>query len=161
MFQLVLFPALLFIDRNAPYYVYIASMFLFIGLSFFFKEIYEFLIRMFRQVTIKKLFTIYYLLFILIGLFGMDKIFLDDCFLIQFPWKNEKKMALSKLADRLDIMIGEGKLGKGAKVPLLAEEDTRDVWFVIDSDILQLFIQTEGAENYTFSYKEGLLEVEK
>ncbi|MGB6881996.1 MAG: hypothetical protein WBD86_01715, partial [Microgenomates group bacterium] len=161
-FAMFLAPALLFVDRNAPYYAYIPSMFLFIALSLIFKEVYEFLIRIFRKTTTKKTFTIYYSLFILIGLFGMNKFFLDDCFLIQFPWKNQKKILLSKLTNRLDIIMEEGKLDNGDRISLLVEEDTEEMRFIINSNVLQLFMQTKGAENYTFSYsEEGMLEVRK
>jgi hypothetical protein len=161
-FAMLLAPALLFVDRNAPYYVYIPSIFLFMALSFIFKEVYEYLIRIFRKTTAKKIFTIYYSLFILIGLFGMNKFFLDDCFLIQFPWKNQKKILLSKLTNRLDIIMEEGKLGNGDRIPLLAEEDTEEMRYIINSNVLQLFMQASGAEDYTFSYSEGgALEVRK
>ncbi len=161
-FTMFLAPALLFVDRNAPYYVYIPSMFLFIALSLMFKEVYEDLIRLFRKTAIKKTFTIYYSLFILIGLFGMNTFFLDDCFLIQFPWKNQKKILLSKLTNRLDIIMEEGRLGNGDRIPLLAEENTEEMKFIINANVLQLFMQAKGAEDYAFSYsEEGTLEVRK
>ncbi len=161
-FAIFLAPALLFVDRNAPYYAYIPSMFLFIALSLIFKEGHTFFIRIFRNKAVKRTFTIYYFLFILIGLFGMNKVFLDDCYLIQFPWKNQKKIILSKLTSRLDIMVEEGTLNSGDRIPLLTEEDTGAMWSIINSNILQLFMQAKGAEDYTFYYSEGgTLEVRK
>jgi hypothetical protein len=92
----------------------------------------------------------------------MNTFFLDDCFLIQFPWKNQKKILLSKLTNRLDIIMEEGRLDNGDRIPLLAEENTEEMKFIISANVLQLFMQAKGAEDYAFSYsEEGMLEVRK
>lgn len=157
-------PPLLFEGRQAPYYSYIASLFLFIGFFVFLKEIYSFLRGFFKKKSfLTKVFTIYFVLFIAYGVFGIDKFLLDNCFLIQFPWENRRKTALSYLTKRLDKLFDTGQIQEDTEVKLEEKENIPEVRFIIGSNVLHLFLSSKGKQDYRFSYngKEKSLIVDK
>jgi hypothetical protein len=148
-------PPLLFGGRQAPYYSYIASLFLFIGFFVFLKEIYSFLRRFFKKKSfLVKVFTIYFVLFVAYGIFGVDKFLLDNCFLIQFPWENRRKTTLSYLTKRLDKLFDAGEIQEDTKIRLEEKEAIPEIRFIINSNVFHLFLNRKGKQDYRFSYNE-------
>jgi len=148
-------PPLLFGGRQAPYYSYIASLFLFIGFFVFLKEIYSFLRRFFKKKSfLVKVFTIYFVLFVAYGIFGVDKFLLDNCFLIQFPWENRRKTTFSYLTKRLDKLFDAGEIQEDTKIRLEEKEAIPEIRFIINSNVFHLFLNRKGKQDYRFSYNE-------
>jgi len=148
-------PPLLFEGRQAPYYFYIPSLFLFIGFFVFLKEIYFSLRGLFKKKSfLTKAFTIYFVLFVACGIFGVDKFLLDNCFLIQFPWGNRRKTTLSYLTKRLDKLFDAGKIQEDTEVKLEEKEAIPEITFIINSNVLHLFLSSKGKQDYRFSYNE-------
>ena len=157
-------PPLLFEGRQAPYYFYIPSLFLFIGFFVFLKEIYFSLRRFFKKKSfLVKAFSIYFVLFIAYGIFGVDKFLLDNCFLIQFPRENRRKTTLSYLTKRLDKLFDTGQIQEDAEVKLEEKEAISEIRFIVNSNVLHLFLSSKGKQDYKFSYneKEKFLVVDK
>lgn len=100
-FLVLIFPALLFIDRTAPYYIYTPGLLLFTGLT----KIFEDLFSVFSNYYLKAAILIFCLFFI----FDVDIKLRDNCFLIVSPWpKLEKTEFLSLISSVKDFENGVG-----------------------------------------------------
>jgi hypothetical protein len=164
-YLLFLGPALLFESRQAPYYNYIGSFFLFVGVMLVLIEIYQFILYALKRLQVPKIWfrigTIYYLLIILIGVFQVNNFFMDNCFLIQYPWENSKRVVVQRITSQIDKLIREGRLDYGTTVILTDEENTEEAKFIIGSGVLQLFLTSPNARNYYFELHDSELKVVK
>lgn len=88
IFLMFLGPALLFNARQAPYYLYIPSFFLFIAFSILFNRL-----KLFSRNRIIGIFLVIFLLF---EVFNVDKNMMDSCFLIQYPQKKVVEYEIQK-----------------------------------------------------------------
>lgn len=137
-------PALLFEKRASYYYSYIATFFLFIGLTFLLTELSN-SIKIYlkeRPKIWEKIANIYFILFLVIGVFKANKLLMDNCFLIQYPWKNENKRQLIKVAARIEDLIDEEKVERGSEIILKKDEITPEMELVYEGQLLPLFMES-------------------
>lgn len=137
-------PALLFEKRVSYYYSYIATFFLFIGLTFFLDEAHSVVKNLLknRPKFWLKIFNIYLVLFLTIAVFRVDKALMDNCFLIQYPWKNEHKTLITRIAARIEELIGKGVIEEGTEIALANDEATPEMELVYEGQLLPLFMES-------------------
>jgi len=143
---LFLIPPSLFANRISNYYTYIPSFFLFFALALIFWEFSK------LKVFSNKLVVVLSIFIVALGIFGAGKLFMDNCFLIQFPWKKEYKGAFLSLAKRIDQMTLDGKLIAGSEIRLSEREITSDMEELYDTGTLHLFMKEKQAQNFRFIY---------
>ncbi|KKQ96278.1 hypothetical protein A3E15_03190 [Candidatus Woesebacteria bacterium RIFCSPHIGHO2_12_FULL_42_9] len=164
-FFIFLGPALLFEGRVSPYYSYIATFFLFIGLTFFLSEIHTSLTNILnkRPKIWLKIFNVYFVLFLLIGVFGMNKLFMDNCFLIQYTWKNELKERVTGVTKKIEEVSQYREIKRGTEIGLEEAEMDEDMKFIYESETLQLFLRSERLKGFKYKFIEdrSLLLVEE
>lgn len=143
---LFLIPPSLFANRISNYYTYIPSFFLFFAFALIFFELSK--LKSFSN----KLVVVLSIFIMAIGIFGLGKLFMDNCFLIQFPWKKEHKATFLSLAKRIDQMTLAGKLTPGSEIRLSQRETTSDMEELYDTGMLHLFMLEKQAQNFRFVY---------
>jgi hypothetical protein len=146
-YVLLVAPPSFFSARSSNYYVYIPSVFFFAFLFLVFYEIYLILKKYYDGRGIgSKLLKVYSLLGILVGIFGVNRIVMDNCFLIQFPWQKPSKAVFLSLVDKIDNKLMKGELKNGNTIILSADETT------LELDGLSPFLKSEKAKNINLKY---------
>jgi len=147
-------PALLFEKRVSNYYSYIATFFLFMGLTFFIEEAHSLvkdLLKNKPKIWLN-IFNVYLVLFLALAVFKVDKILMDNCFLIQYPWKNEHKILTKKIAARLEPLISQGEIKAGSEITLAEDELTPEMELVYESNTISYFMENPEARNFRLIY---------
>jgi hypothetical protein len=156
-FFIFLGPALLFEKRGAYYYVYIATFFLFIGLTLLLEKIYASAAAFLKNKPRiwMKIFTVYFVLILLLGIFKLDKLFLDNCFLVQYPWENNNKQIVLRLVGKIEEQIKQGTLKKGSEIVLSRDELTPETELVYESNSLPMFMRNNEGKGLKLSFDKG------
>ena len=154
-FVAFLFPALLFTDRVAPYYLYYPLIFFLAAIARIFSGFFN----------RRKLFAVgnmIVLLFLFIFLFycvGVQKYFLDNCFLSLFPWKNAKKQNLASVSSRINSSL-EVNGDFPIIIPLTSEEQD-SLLDVLDGQVLFLFLDKDLTQRIQYKYESGSIVLDK
>lgn len=139
-YLLMIFPALLFSGRSASYYNYIPSVFLLAGFGVIIEKI----------IPKTKILLVVLIIFFGFGLFGLNTKLMENCFLIQYPWKSSRKEALLGLASKINSMAASGALKSGHEIKVSHEEvDQGDA---ADSETFKLFLDSGAAQNFNYSF---------
>ncbi len=144
-----------FLDHKiAPYYAYTPSIFLYILLFVLFSEIYQAISPAFKKnrKIIFKAVNVYFVLVIALGIFRLDKFFLDNCFLTQFPWPNPHHVALNSITAKINKLFSQGQISDGQKIKLEEKEVTHEMTYFFGADALYLFLDNKEAKNFSFQY---------
>jgi len=155
-YLLLLSPALFFEGKIASYYGYTPSFFLFMLLAILFTGVHSFLSqRLKKKGVLLKIFNIYFVIFVLLGIFNSDKFLMDNCFLIHYPWSNPHRVALNSLSQKLDKMLQEGKIEEGVTIKLEEKEITHEMEYLFGTNALYLFLKEPTARDFTFVFDEA------
>ncbi|OGM15573.1 hypothetical protein A2985_01945 [Candidatus Woesebacteria bacterium RIFCSPLOWO2_01_FULL_43_11] len=158
-------PSLLFEKRVSNYYVYIAAFFLFMGLTFLLFEVHSAVkSRLMKRPKVwLKIFNIYFILILAIGVFKLNKLFMDNCFLIQYTWKNELKGKVIGVTKKIEEVSQNREITRGSEIGLEEAEMGEDMKFVYESETLQLFLRSERLKGFKYKFIEekGVLLVEE
>lgn len=149
----LLSPPSFFERKIASYYAYIPSIFLYFLFFVLSREIFLFFKR--RKLS-GKLFNIYLVLIILLGVFKIDKFLMDNCFLTLMPWENPHKNALFKITAKIEEKFKEGGVKEGDEIFLSQEEATHEMKYLFTTNGLYLFLVPEEAIDYQFVYNEKM-----
>ena len=79
---------------------------------------------------------------------------MDDCFLIQVPWKNEKKESVNQVAERIDKLSSANGLTTGAEIFIGDIKEKDDVINLVSMDILHLFVDDKDAYSLRYNYNQ-------
>lgn len=127
-YLLLIAPPSFFSARSSNYYVYIPSVFFYLFLFSVFYEIYLILKKYYDGRGIgAKILKVYSIIGILVGIFGVNKIIMDNCFLIQFPWQKPQKAVFLSLVDKIDEKLIGGELKNGDTFVLNDEESALEL----------------------------------
>jgi hypothetical protein len=77
---------------------------------------------------------------------------MDNCFLIQFPWKNEHKENLYRITGRIGEQIRKEEGEKGEEIRLTDRGLTPEMEFIFETGVLHLFFSEKEAESMRFIY---------
>jgi len=154
-YLLFLLPPSLFTNRISNYYTYIPSFFLFMGIAQVFWELAR------RKIFSNKFAVGVVILVITIYIFGVNKLLMDNCFLIQVPWQKPYTSAFYALRNNLNRLWISGELTIGKEIMIKEEEKSLDMQALYETGALQLFINDKEARNLSFIYNKdrGTLEV--
>ncbi len=153
---ILLSPALLLVTRNAHYYNYLPSIFLLIAIYVLINNIFTKLVLV-SKGHVRKVLMVYTILIVLIGIFGIDKFLLDNCFLIQNPWGSERKLATKQLVSDLEMKLEEGGLKQGEIIKLNNTEHLEDL---LDSGVIHLLLNSKY-RNLRFIYLKDSSELKR
>lgn len=154
-YLILIAPAAFFERKIALYYAYIPSIFLYLAFFVFLADIYSLGRKIFEnRRRVLKIYTIYFGLIVLLGIFRLNKFFMDNCFLIQFPWENPHRVALDSLSEKLNKLFKEGKINEWAEIKLTEDEATHEMKSLFTTNALYLFLEDKNSVNYTFVYNE-------
>ncbi|HJX58973.1 MAG TPA: hypothetical protein VJ481_00250 [Patescibacteria group bacterium] len=147
-YLLLLSPVLLFADRRTFYYAYIPAFFLFFGLTILVKNIYWPLIV--RLKTAPKPFTkvlnILVILFFLLTVFRLEQLFMDNCFLIQFPWQKPQKATYLSMLKKIDTKFELGQLKEG-DLYILSDEE-----LALELEVVSPLLESKEASAFSLRY---------
>jgi len=146
---LFLIPPSLFANRISNYYTYLPSFFLFMGIAVFFWECSRF------KILSNRLFVTVFLIVTLFYVFPTNKIFMDNCFLIQFPWKKTYSEAFYSITDKLESRWLKGELTPGKEIFLNDAEKTEDMQALYETGAVHLFLKDKKAWDLRFVYNKG------
>jgi hypothetical protein len=145
-------PALLFSGRVASYYNYIPLVFLLIGIGVIVENILKFFViiksNILKRVTIVSLLVLF-----LFGFLGLNQKMMDNCFLIQYPWKNSFKEAYLKLFEDINKIEEEKKFSKGLKIKLIPDSDYPSE--AMEDMTIKVFLNNPVLKRYTYTYNVG------
>jgi hypothetical protein len=146
-------PSLFFVNRTSLYYLYYPSMFLIPATMIFLKDIYTKVDRKYlRNNLVKRFFVSFFVVFLVFGFFGLGERFMDDCFLMLNPWKNEKKESIYQVSDRISELHKNSKLSKGAEISLEGIKEKDDVINLISLKVLHLFVNEKEYSVLRYNY---------
>ncbi|MFC1710095.1 glycosyltransferase family 39 protein [Patescibacteria group bacterium] len=144
-----LFPALLFVNRTSIYYSYIPSIFLFMFIAIIVNESLDLLLSIIQKERVGYVVNTLVILVILIGGFSLSNTLLDNCYLIQYPWKNESKKSLFSA---VELVQNSFKGDNSDRLGLSEVVKKDDVVFVVESGVFNLFLDEQFSEKYSFTY---------
>jgi hypothetical protein len=151
-------PPLLFNARVGTYYAYIPSMFLYAAFGLLLKDLWERAKPTFGKNQKKALrymvlpLAIFFLLF---G-FGIQRLLLDNCFLIQYPWNKLYKAPFYSLVKRVDDGFKLGQIKNGDTIALSREENTPETESVFYNDAFAAFLTDDKAQRANYTYDDIL-----
>jgi len=152
-YVLLITPPSLFETRSSNYYTYIPSIFFFILLFVIFDETYLRFKRFYVSTTpAAKVLKVYSLILILVGVFGLNRILLDNCFLIQHPWPKPYKQAFLSLVERIDEKLAKGQIKEGALIQLDKKEQVPELEYYLYEEVLGPFLKSKESRNFRFRY---------
>lgn len=152
-YLMFLTPPLFFDSRMASYYNYIPSIFLLIGIFVVFVNFWRWLENFLtKRFLLKKVALIYLVLLTLMPAFGINKFLLDRCFLIQYPWMNERREAIFGLVRKI-----EGLRVKPGSVIKVENADKMSTF--LNSNILHLFFNDPHSRNFRYEYNNSQEEI--
>jgi glucan phosphoethanolaminetransferase (alkaline phosphatase superfamily) len=154
-YLILISPVLLFSGRSSGYYNYIPLVFLLTGFGIIFEEILV-KISIIKKCYLRNLILVILIIFVF-GLFNLNIKAMDNCFLIQYPWKNSSKDAYLGLLRDINDMSKAGKLKKGAEIKL-----TPDIDYPLEemeSEVIKTFLDNPALMQYTYEYiqKKGVV----
>lgn len=158
-------PPSLFDARFSGYYTYISAIFLFIGLFLIFSGISDFYKKssFFKQKLLTRVLGSFLVILFVFGVFNINKTLLDNCFLIQYPWRKEYKEAFYSLVNRIDELSKKGKLTNGYVISLDKNEQIGEIDLILGDGVLPPFLKDSQAKQFFYRYDPSLktLTVEK
>ena len=93
----------------------------------------------------------------------MNKLFMDNCFLIQYTWKNELKERVTGVTKKIEEVSQYREIKRGTEIGLEEAEMDEDMKFIYESETLQLFLRSERLKGFKYKFIEdrSLLLVEE
>ena len=149
-----LFPVLLFLDRHTFYYAYIPTFFLFMGLSILLADLHNLLVRSLAGKSRLYLWTfnVYLMLLLTVGVFRLDKLLLDNTFLIQFPRSRHIKEVILSTAAKAEECY---KKDPDNCLLELNDEDYEKIKFPVVSRSIYVFLSPELSRQVIISLDPG------
>jgi hypothetical protein len=153
-YLILLTPPLLFSARVSGYYSYIPSIFGLLAFGLLLQEIWIFVGVFLKEKTgqMKQIIACMLILLVFIFGFGINRLFLDNCFLIQSPWKKTYKEAFYSLVSRIDGYFSGGQIKNGQLINLSDKENVSEVGFILENNILPIFLKNPRARTSVFNY---------
>ena len=153
-YLIFLFPVLLFVDRHTFYYAYIPTFFLFMGLSILLADLHNLLVRSLAGKSRLYLWTfnVYLMLLLTVGVFRLDKLLLDNTFLIQFPRSRHIKEVILSVAAKAEECY---RLAPDDCSLKLSDEDYEKIKFPVVSRSIYVFLSPELSRQVIISLDPG------
>jgi hypothetical protein len=163
-FLILIFPPLMFNARVSGYYTYLPSTFILLAFGLILENVWTYLKTFFKKKQIVYKEALAPLLVVLVFVFGfsLNRLFLDNCFLIQYPWKKPYKEAFYSLIRKVENFI-DPERGDKYTINLNTEEQAPEIEFILGNNDITPFFNRTKVGKYAFYYDSNLktLTVEK
>ncbi len=143
-------PVLLFIDRHTFYYAYIPTFFLFLGLAILLADLHSLALKFLKGKPrlYHRIFNVYAILLLAVVVFRLDRLLLENTFLIQFPHPGNLKGVVLSVASRAEECYREQE--EKCEIEL-SGDDYEKVDFPVRSGSLNSFLPRDISTKVIFS----------
>jgi hypothetical protein len=163
-FLILIFPPLMFNARVSGYYTYLPSIFIFLAFGLLLENVWTYLKTFFekKRIVYKEALASFLVVLVFVFGFGLNRLLLDNCFLIQYPWKKPYKEAFYSLIRKAENFIDSERGGKYT-INLNTDEQAPEIEFILGNNDITPFLNRTKVRKYAFYYDSNLktLTVEK